>query len=178
MDETVEPLRTGNSSRSDKATAEAPKVGLELLIGSNIFRNTNGVVKIHGKEQLVVESKPEQGLLFVTIDLYGEGGLHIAHLRRNVLVLNQEDRFAIDIHRAQHDTATDAPWVRLSDRQSGEVVLEARVVAENRIQIASGKFYSHKGTLVEITPHYCRIGSGTTIFGDIMENRGGTVILG
>jgi hypothetical protein len=31
---------------------------------------------------------------------------------------------------------------------------------------------------VEITPHYCRIGSGTTLFGNIMEARGGPAILG
>lgn len=178
MDETVEPSRTGPSSHTDTAAAETQKPGLELLIGSNIFRNTNGVVKIHGKEQLVLESRPEQGLLLVTIDLYGEGGTHIAHLRRNVLVLNQAGQFIIDIHQAQSDSPTDAPWVRLSDQQSDEIVFEARVASENKIQITSGKFYSHKGTLVEITPHYCRIGSGMTLFGDIVENRGGMVVLG
>jgi hypothetical protein len=178
MAETIQSSKSGPASRAEAATAEIPKPGLELLIGSNIFRNTNGVVKIHGKEQLVVEAMPDQGLLLVTIDLYGEGGVHIAHLRRNVLALNQAGRFAIDTHRAQSDSPTDAPWVRLSDRQSGETVLEALVVSENRVQITSGKFFSHKGALVEITPHYCRIGSGTTLFGDIVENRGGTVVLG
>ncbi len=178
MDETVEPHRVGPSARIDVAAAETQKLGLELLIGANIFRNTNGVVKIHGKEQLVLESKPEQGLLLLTIDLYGEDGTHIAHLRRNVLALNQAGQFAIDIHRAQCDSPSDVPWVRLSNQQSGEIVLEARVASENRIQITSGKFYSHKGILVEITPHYCRIGSGMTRFGDIVENRGGMVVLG
>lgn len=178
IDETLEPFRAGLSSRTDVTVAETQKPGLELLIGSNIFRNTNGVVKIHGKEQLVLESKLEQGLLLVTIDLYSEGGTHIAHLRRNVLALNQAGQFAIEIHRAQSDSPTEAPWTRLSDQQSGEIVLEAQVVSENKIQITSGKFYSHKGTLVEITPHYCRIGSGKTLFGDIVENRGGMVVLG
>lgn len=178
MDETVESRRTEPSSHTNTAAAETRKLGLELLIGSNIFRNTNGVVKIHGKEQLVIESKPEQGLLLVTIDLYGEDGTHIAHLRRNVLALNQAGQFTIDIHRAQPDSPNDTPWVRLSDQQAGEIVLEARMASENKAQITSGKFYSHKGTLVEITPHYCRIGSGMTLFGDIAETRGGTVVLG
>jgi hypothetical protein len=178
MDETVESSRTEPSSHTNTAATETRKLGLELLIGSNIFRNTNGVIKIHGKEQLVIESKPEQGLLLVTLDLYGEGGTHIAHLRRNVLALNQAGQFTIDIHRAQLDSPTDTPWVRLSDQQAGEIVLEARIASENKVQITSGKFYSHKGTLVEITPHYCRIGSGMTLFGDIAETRGGTVVLG
>ena len=178
MDETVESRKTDLSSRVDASTAEIQKRGLELLIGSNIFRNTNGVVKIHGKEQLVLESKPEQGLLLVTIDLYSESGAHIAHLRRNVLALNQTGQFTIDIHRAESDASADTPWVRLSDQQSGEIVLEAQVTSENKIQITSAKLFSHKGILVEITPHYCRIGSGTTRFGDIVENRGGMVALG
>jgi hypothetical protein len=178
MDETVEPRRRGPFSHTDNAPAETPKPSLELLIGSNIFRNTNGVLKIHGKEQLVLESKPELGLLLVTADLYGESGTHLAHVRRNVLALNQAEQFAIDVHRAQIDSPTDAPWIRLSDQRSGETVLEAYVVAENKIQITSGKFYSHQGALVEITPHCCRIGSGLTIFGDIAETRGGTVTLG
>jgi hypothetical protein len=176
-DETLESSRTGPSSRTDCAAANTQKLGPELLIGSNVFRNTNGVVKIHGKEQLVLESRPEQGLLLVTIDLYDEGGTQIAHVRRNVLVMNRAAQFAIDVHRATTDMPADAPWVRLHGRQSGEIVFEARVVSENRMQITSGKFHSHTGALVDITPHYCRIGSGKTLFGDIVENRGGTVVL-
>jgi hypothetical protein len=60
----------------------------------------------------------------------------------------------------------------------GQVVLEARMASEYRVDISSGRLYSHKGMPVEITPHYCRIGSGTTLFGNIMEARGGPAILG
>ena len=35
------------------------KPRFELRIGSNIFRNTNGVVTIHGKEQLVIDIQNE-----------------------------------------------------------------------------------------------------------------------
>ena len=178
MDETVEPRSTLLSSHTDTTAPETRKLGFELLIGSNIFRDTNGVVKIHGKEQLVLESKPDQGRLLVTMDFYDEDGTHIAHLRQNVLALNQAGQFAVEVHRAQSDSPTDVPWVRLSDRRTGEVVLETWVPSENKIQVTSGKFYSHKGTLVEITPHYCRIGSDMTLFGDIVENRGGMVALG
>ncbi len=178
MSETVEPRRSDASSRADVAAAEAPKPGLELLIGSNIFRNTNGVVKFHGKEQLVFEPKPDQGTLLVTFDLYSETGVHIGHLRRNVPALNQVGRFSIDVHRSQSDLHSDPPRVLISDRKTGETVLEARLVREHKLQITAGKFYSHKGILIEITPHYCRIGSGLTLFGDIVENRGRTVALG
>jgi len=166
------------SARPDVLGATSPFTGIELLIGSNIFRNTNGVVKIHGKEQLVLEAKCEQGLIFLTIDLYTHDGFHIAHVRRNVLALNHEGRFTVDIHRPAADIPGEMPSVRLLDGPGQQVVFEASMISDNKIFISAGKFYSHKGIPVEITPHYCRIGSGMTRFGDIVEARGGTIILG
>lgn len=153
------------------------KPGLELRIGSNIFRNTNGVVKIHGKEQLVVEVKPEQGLFLATLDLYNERGTRIAHLRRNVLTVNERSRFTVELPLGQHLSTVETPSVRVTDLQSGQVVLEARMTADSRVDLACGKLYSHKGMLVEITSHYCRVGSGVTLFREIRETRGGPVTL-
>jgi hypothetical protein len=177
-DDTLEPLNTLPSPHAESTTTATQTLGPELLIGSNIFRNTNGVVKIQGKEQLVLEARPAQGLLLVTVDLYDATGTQIAHVRRNTLVINQSAQFTIDIHQATTNMPSDAPWVRLYGRQSGEIAFEARVVSDNRIQITSGRFYSHAGALVDITPHYCRIGSGRTLFGDVVESRGKTVVLG
>ena len=177
-DDTLEPLNTLPSPHAESTPTAIQKFGPELLIGSNIFRNTNGVVTIQGKEQLVLETRPEQGLLLVTIDLYDATGSQIAHVRRNALVINRAAQFTIDIHQATTDMPSDAPWVRLYGRQSGEIAFEARIVSDNRIQITSGRFYSHTGVLVDITPHYCRIGSGRTLFGDVVESRGRTVVLG
>lgn len=152
--------------------------GIELRIGSNSFRHTNGVITIQGKEQLVFETTPEHGLFLLTFDLYSHEGTKIAHLRRNVLKVNHADRFLIHTNQGQQDPSTDRPWILLTDRETGEIVLEAHMPTERRIQISSGKFYSHKGDLVEITPHYCRIGSGMTLFGDIRETQGGSATLG
>lgn len=178
MSESLVPQRTIGASASDPVDTESSKQGLELLIGSNKFRNTNGVVRIQGKEQLFLESKPEQGLLLVTIDLYSDTGAHIGHLRRNVPALNPANQFSIDVHRADDSMPGDLPWVRVTDQSTGQTVLEACTVSHKKIQVVLGKFYSHKGMLVDITPHYCRIGSGMTLFGDVSENKGGTVVLG
>jgi hypothetical protein len=154
------------------------KAEFEVRIGSNIFRNTNGVVAIHGKEQLVIEVKPDRGLLLATLDLYNERGIRLAHLRRSVFALNEGGRFAVDVPLGQRLSSVDSPTVLVTDLQGGHVVLEARMASEHRVDLVCGKLYSHKGTLVEITPHYCRIGSGTTLFGNIVEARGGPAVLG
>ncbi len=178
MDEPVESRRTPLLTHSDAGAAQSKKLGLDLLIGSNLFRDTNGVVKIRGKEQLVLELRPAEGLLLVTMDLYSENGMHVAHLRRNEFVLNRSGQFAAETHRSQSGMQADPPWVRLLDRKSGPPVLETRVVSETRVHILSGHFYSHQGVPVEITPNYCRIGSNMTLFGEIVETRGGMVVLG
>ena len=33
-----------------------------------------------------------------------------------------------------------------------------------------GHLYTHKGELVTISPHYCRIGTSLTLFGDVVES--------
>ncbi|MDH4083890.1 MAG: hypothetical protein OEV99_12480 [Nitrospira sp.] len=152
--------------------------GLELCIGSNTFRSTNGVVTIHEKEQVVIETNRAHGLFLITLDLYDAHGTRIAHLRRNTLTLNEKERFAVEVHFGQSLSAVESPSVRLTDLQSGGIVLSAAMTSEHKVALLFGKFYSHRGVEVEITPHYCRIGSGKTLFGDIVESRGGPAILG
>ncbi|MBL8075235.1 MAG: hypothetical protein JNL29_12775 [Nitrospira sp.] len=149
------------------------KPRLELRIGSNIFRNTNGVVTIGGKEQLVVELKPELGQLLITLDFYNEQGVRIAHLRRNVLTVNERGRFAVEMSHGP-----TLPALQMSDLQSGDPALEIHMMSVHRVDLVCGKLFSHKGMPVEITPHYCRIGSHTTLFGEILDMRGGPAILG
>ena len=36
----------------------------------------------------------------------------------------------------------------------------------------------NKGEVVSISPHYCRLGTGLTMFGDVVEGRGGTAAIG
>jgi len=162
---------------NDRAGAKRSQQRLELRIGSNIFRSTNGIITIQGKAQLVIERQPEQELL-LTMDLYDQHGAQTAHLRRNVFMLNQSEQFAIETHRPQGDRPGDDSWVRLTDRRSGSPVVEIHMVSAHRVHIVSGKFHSHRGALIDITLNYCRIGPNTALFGEIRESHGGMVSLG
>ena len=73
---------------SHEAESDRHKHSLEIRLGSNIFRNTNGVIRVQGKEQLVLELAPDQERILLTIDLYDGSGNHVAHLRRNRWAFN------------------------------------------------------------------------------------------
>ena len=151
---------------------------MELNIGSNIFRNTNGVLALQGKEQIVLEMKPDHTQLLLTMDLYDAEGSHLAHLRRNSWAFNEKNRFQLSTSPVALSLFTDPVWLRLTDKETGEMVLEVSVVDKERVHVLRGKFHTHKGKLVEITSHYCRMIGGITKFGDVADVRGGAVVIG
>jgi len=151
---------------------------MELTLGSNSIRNTNGVLKVQGKEQIVLELRAGDNQLLVTMDLYDSGGNHVAHLRRNVWAFNHHNRFEISTSPASLPLFTTPTWLKLTDNETGEIVFEASAVDKEKVQVPRGKLYTHKGQLLEITSHYCRIVGGVTLFGDVLDAGGGAVVVG
>src|SRR5207249_12124811 len=97
---------------------------MELNIGSNIFRNTNGVLALQGREQNVLEMRPDQTQLLLTMDLYDKEGSQIAHLRRNSWAFNDKDRFQLSTSPVALSLFRDPVWLKLTDKETGDVVLE------------------------------------------------------
>ena len=158
--------------------SEMPKQGLELYVGSNVFRNTNGVLKFQGKEQVVLETQPQPWGLLLTMDLYDEQGTRVGHIRRNALSAHSADRFTIDVKTSGDGAQDDPPSVAVIDRKTGHTVFEACLMQRRNIRITVGRFCTHKGELVTVSPHYCRIGTGLTLFGDVSESRGSAATIG
>lgn len=157
---------------------EKPDQGLELHVGSNVFRNTNGVVTLQGKEQLVLEVQPHPPTLLLTMDLYDEQGTRIGHIRRNALSAHSAGRFTINMTATGDATPDDRPSVTVTDRTTEETVFAACLVQGRKVRMTVGHFYTHRGELVTISPHYCRIGTGFTLFGNVAESRGGAAVIG
>ena len=166
------------SSLPHHTESDRIKHSLEIRLGSNIFRNTNGVLRVQGKEQLVLELSPDHDRILLTIDLYDGSGNHVAHLRRNRWAFNDGARFILSTSESPPTLFPNLPWLKVTDQETAETVLEAAVAPGEKIQVATGKFYSHRGQLIEITSHFCRVGSTHTLFGDVFEARGGTAVLG
>jgi protocatechuate 3,4-dioxygenase beta subunit len=117
-----DPAHTSHEAESDRH-----KHSLEIRLGSNIFRNTNGVIRVQGKEQLVLELAPDQERILLTIDLYDGSGNHVAHLRRNRWAFNDGNRFSLNTSESPPTLFPNLPWLKVTDQETGETVLEAAV---------------------------------------------------
>jgi transcription antitermination factor NusG len=151
---------------------------MRIKVGSIIVRNTNGVIVIQGKEQVALEVPPDTMQLLLTMDLYNAKGKRIAHVRQNLWVVNEQDRFAIATSPSAPPLFPTPSWVMLNDKETGEVVLKVHAEDRDKVDLVRGIFFSHKGHLVEITPHYCRISGGFTRFAEVLDARGQAVLLG
>jgi hypothetical protein len=98
----------------------------------------------------------------------GETSEHIAKLRRNAWVFNNENRYDITTHPSS---------LQLTDTFSSEVVVEANVVGQNRIEVLNGQFFTHRGHLLEITPEFWRIAGSLTMSGNTFDGVGGAVVI-
>jgi hypothetical protein len=169
---------TGITDSPELIDIEKPEQGLELHVGSNVFRNTNGVLKLQGKEQLVLETQSDPWVLLLTMDLYDEQGTRIGHIRRNALSAHSAGRFTINTRAMPEAIPDDVPSVTVADRTTGHTVFQACLIQQRKIRITVGHFYSHKGERITVSPHYCRIGTGLTLFGDVAESRGHAASIG
>ena len=168
----------GETDSPELIDIEKPEQGLELHVGSNVFRNTNGVVKLQGKEQLVLETQPDSLALLLTMDLYNEQGTRVGHIRRNRLSAHSAGRFAIDVNAGSETSPDPSPSVTVIDRTTGHTVFEVCLIQRRKIRITVGNFYTHKGELITVSPHYCRIGTVLTLFGNVAESRGNAAAIG
>lgn len=149
---------------------------MELNIGSNIYRNANGVLTLDGKEQIVIETRGESPQLLVTADFYDAKGTHVAHLRRNVWAFNFKTRFELETSPAL-SLFSYPTWLKILDKETGETILDITLVKEAMVHIANGRLYTHKGQLLDITPHCWRFPAYPAMFGSVQDIRGGAVVI-
>jgi hypothetical protein len=141
---------------------------MELNIGSNIFQNTNGILNISGKNQIFLEIGEEDQRLLVSMDVYDSGGRHVAKLKQNAWVFNNNNLYRVTVQPLS---------LRLINVDTEETVVEIRAVEQNKIVISYGAFYTHTGALLEITPHHCKIG-GLTTSGNTIDSSGEAADIG
>jgi hypothetical protein len=141
---------------------------VDINIGSNTLRNTNGIFTAHGQELLRVEVGESDGQLLLTMGMYMPTGSEVAKLERNTWVSNEGDRFEI---------TTEPHAVKVTDKTLKNVVIQLATDDTNRISVLLAKFYTSKGMLSEVSAEWWRVGNKMELTGIDMDLEGGDIEL-
>jgi hypothetical protein len=119
----------------------------EMNLGRNVFANVPGLVLVEtdkGHTELMsLEAGDTSQQVLLTMDVWDADGSQVARLQRNALLLNDQERFAV---------TTSASSVRLSEKETGRIVVEAIVLDRNRVQVLQADLYSPLGDRLDIRP--------------------------
>ena len=141
---------------------------MDVEIGSNLYRNTNGMITIEGVPQIEVTIKPPTGTLLVNFALFDGIGKMIAKLSDRTLMVNE---------RRAYEVSKTAKSIALKQIDSGKIILQMELRAPEVVVISKGEFHTVKGHLIEVTPTEWKIdklrASGTR-----KDMQGGEVALG
>ncbi len=141
---------------------------MDIELGKNTLRNTDGVFIAHGKEQLRIEWLEEEKKLALSMGVFMPTGTEVAKLQRNVWEHNPGDRFVL----------TELPdKVKVEDTTLKTLVMEIHKKPHQTVAISAAKFYTSKGTLSEISPEWWRVGNKMELTGIDADLEGGSIEL-
>ena len=139
---------------------------MDILIGSNQLRNTNGTFVAQEQEFIKLELGENDSGLLLTMNLYNPTGTQVAKLERNTWVSNDQDRF-------QLNAGPDS--VMLVDNTLKGVVILLKIEDQNRITIPQAKFYLPSGRVSEVTADGWQVGNTMELKGTNIDLDGGVI---
>lgn len=122
---------------------------MDISIGSNQLRNTNGVFNAEGQD-IIQFAISDDGALLISMELYNPAGTHVAKLEHNAWTSNDQDRFELKIENGM---------ALLVDKTLKGVILAAKKDSQTAISIPQAKFYLPGGKVSEVTPEHWHIGN-------------------
>src|SRR3977135_3724366 len=141
---------------------------MDMEVGSNLYRNTDGMIEIDGIPQIQVALKPTTGSLLVNFALFDAGGKVTAKLVDSTLMINERRAYEVNMTPKS---------LLLHNLASGTVVLQLDVKAPDVVAFTKGEFHTIKGHVIQVTSVEWKIdklrASGTT-----HDLKGGSVVLG
>lgn len=121
---------------------------MDLKIGSNLYRNTDGMVEVGGVPQLEVKLRKPGGPVLVNFVVFDRDGRIRAKMVNSAMTINEQRTYDLDVCPT---------GLTLKRTDSGKEVLTVNLEDGNCVAISAGEFYTIKGNLIEITPTEWRI---------------------
>jgi hypothetical protein len=141
---------------------------MDVEVGSNLYRNTDGTIEVEGIPQLQITLKPDTGALLVNFALFDANGKVMAKLIGSTLMIN--------VKRAYEVSRTPKSLL-LTHLDSEAIILKLEFKAPDLVAFTNGSFHTIKGHLFEVSPTEWKIdklrATGTT-----QDLKGGSVVLG
>ena len=139
---------------------------VDIQLGTNTLRNTNGAFLANGKEQLRIELSDDEPKL--TMAVFMPTGTEVATLKRNVWEANPGDRFIL---------TTTPDMLRVEDSTLKTTVMEIHRAENQTVNIPAAKFYTSKGALSEVSAEWWRVGNKMELTGIDTDLEGGGIEL-
>jgi hypothetical protein len=141
---------------------------MDVEVGSNLYRNSDGTIEIEGVPQIQVSQHPATGALLVNFALFDANGKMLAKVVDSTIMFNE---------RRAYELAKTAHSVTLKESATGKVLLQLELKSPDTVVFSKGEFHTMKGRLFEVSAKEWKIDkqrkSGAT-----QDAKGGAVAIG
>jgi len=141
---------------------------MDLEVGSNIYRNSDGVIEVEGVPQIQVTQHPSTGALLVNFALFDSSGRMLAKVVDSTMMFNE---------RRAYDLTKTPKSVAIKEAASGKILLQMDLKAPNVVTWTKGEFHTVKGHLLEVTSKEWKIDKQQKS-GLNQDTNGGAVLIG
>ncbi|OGW67647.1 MAG: hypothetical protein A3H49_02860 [Nitrospirae bacterium RIFCSPLOWO2_02_FULL_62_14] len=141
---------------------------MDLEIGSNIYRNTDGTVEVEGVPQLTVTLKRPDGPPIVNFVTFDASGRMTSKMVESTLQFNE--RRALEL-------AKTPTGLKLTHAESDKVVLHVEVQAPGHVVIKQASFVTAKGHTMDISLVEWKV-EKRRMSGSTTDVKGGAVAIG
>jgi hypothetical protein len=141
---------------------------MDIEVGSNLYRNSNGIIDIEGVPQFEVAIKESTRALLVNFALFDHVGRMMAKVVNSNLTFNE---------RRAYQLAKSPTSVSLKHEESGTVVFTLELREGNRVVFSRGTFHTIKGHQLDVSQTEWRIDK-KHLSGKEADMQGGSVVLG
>lgn len=116
---------------------------MDIEIGSNLYRNSNGTIEVEGVPQIQVARHPSTGMLLVNFALFDSTGRMLAKVVDSTMMFNE---------RRAYELAKTDKTVAMKEAESGKILFHVEVKAPDVVSFARGEFHTMKGHLFRVSP--------------------------
>lgn len=141
---------------------------MDLEIGSNLYRNTDGTIEVEGVPLMQVSQHPSTGALLVSFALFDQTGKMLVKLVDSNITFNE---------RRAYDVTKTPKTVVLKETASGKVLLQLESKVPNVVIFSKGEFSTMKGHTLEVSAKEWKLDKLKTS-GVTHDAKGGSITIG